>query len=571
MKYRLAIIGGGLTATSMVCQLVEAMKDLRERSQSRHNSVSVDVFEKQDEIGPGMPHNARFVMPCHITNMCAEDMTVRVSRPGEFQQWVKKNSGSIAEMYTEQPGLMTAVGYGKDACHHYPRAIMGEYLKSRMQDACCLADNIGMALSLHDGSEVVDLDEDAGQFLLTVKNRSGTRRRFGPFDGALLATGHWKEPSHQDNYFSSPWPAVKLLEKIPPGATVGVIGSSLSAIEVALTLSSDGRFRRQTDGTLSYQPSENPRKISLYSRRGLLPKVRGRIGIRTNRYLSCERLRAEIAANPFRVRLSTLFDLLNRELVEAYGRSIDWQQVVKPTASALACLEDDLERAQSGDGPGGELVWQTVLVGMFPVIRELFLNLEPADRIRFEREFNTLFFLHAATQPIVNAEKIRALIRAGIVSVIRLGDGYRLSSGAGPDTFELVYGQKEGSYCRDIFSYCVDARGQRRSVATDASELIQNLLRKRIVELENLHRGKSGTSPGRRHSRTGSIVINPETHRVLRPDSLSSRSGWLRDAGFDLFAVGAMTRSQIIDASMANGLARSTAVITRQLIEKLGH
>jgi len=571
MMYRLAIIGGGLTATSMVCQLVDGMKDIRERGQSGHQSVSVDVFEKQSEIGPGMPHNARFVMPCHITNMCAEDMTVRVSRPGDFQTWVNKNSGSIEEIYAEQPGLMTGIDAVHPPCHHYPRAIMGEYLKGCMEDACSLADAIGVTLSLYAGSEVVDLAESAGEFYLTVKNRSGEKSHFGPYDGALLATGHWTEPSHRDNYFSSPWPADDLLEKIPPGSTVGVLGSSLSAIEVALTLSSDGRFRKQTDGTLSYQPSENSRKISLYSRRGLLPKVRGRIGLRTNRYLSCERLRAEIAANPCAVRLSTLFDLLNRELVEAYGHPIDWQQVVKPTASASACLEDDLKRAQSGDGPDGELVWQTVLVSIFPVIRELFLNLDPADRARFEDEFNTLFFLHAATQPVINAEKIRALIRAGIVSVIRLGEGYRLSSRTGPDTFELVYGQQEGSYCRDIFSYCVDARGQRRSVASDASELIQNLLRKGFVEPENLHRGKSGTLPGQAGSHTGSIIIDPATHRVLRSDSLSPGNGSARDAGFDLFAVGAMTRSQIIDASMANGLARSTAAITRQLIEKLGH
>lgn len=570
--YRFAIIGGGLTATSMICQLVDRMEDLTGCSHFSQQNLSVDIFEKQGEIGPGMPHNARFVMPCHITNMCAEDMTVRVSRPGDFQTWVLDSGLSFEESSSSpgHPGLIAKAAPG-GSCHHYPRAVMGEYLKARVRDARNSAKNSGVALSLHTNSEVVDFVECDGRIYLDARHAAGDKTLVGPFDGALLATGHWVEPTGLDNDFPSPWPADELLQKIPPGATVGVIGSSLSAIEVALTLTSDGRFSRKDDGNLVYLPPAEPRKITLYSRSGLLPRVRGRIGARRNRYLTCMRLREEIALNPDGIVLSALFGLLNRELADAYGRPVDWQNIVNPSESALQRLEGDLRMALYGDGIDGALIWQTVLVEIFPLVRDVYLHLTPEDRARFDREFNTLFFLHAATQPVINAEKIRALIKAGIVSVVRLGRHYRQSTNDKTGMYLLEYKQKNGIQRGDLFSCRVDARGQRRSVASDPSELMHNLLRKGIVDFENRQRTSSAEPFDQKSCCSGSVLIDPATHRVLPSASMSARYASIQENDFDLFAVGAMTRAQMIDASMAYGLARSTADIAAQLIRKMCH
>ena len=58
----------------------------------------------------------------------------------------------------------------------------------------------------------------------------------------------------------------------------------------------------------------------------------------------------------------------------------------------------------------------------------------------------------------------------------------------------------------------------------------------------------------------GSILIDPDTHRVVLPAADCARNHDLH-----LFAVGAMTRGQIIDSSMALGLARSTAKVAKHL------
>lgn len=567
--YRFAIVGGGLTATSMVCQLVDKLKGLRGGDRNRAKDLSIDVFEKQDVLGPGLPHNGRYVLPFHITNMCAKDMTVRITRPEDFQSWVMDNRLSLAEPFPELSGILGETGDEDVQCRHFPRAIMGEYLKSQIEHAARTAQEMGLKLTLHTSSEVIDLAERGGHMYLTRRDTADGHNRVGPFDGVLLATGHWAEASGHKNFFPSPWPAAELLRKIPSGSQVGVLGSSLSAIEVALTLASDGQFNRLPGGELTYVPSDAPRKLTLYSRRGFLPRVRGRIGSRPNRYLTCERLRKVIESHPHQLQLPAIFELLDQELAKAYGRPIDWHKVVKPAQWPETLLEGDLARALIGDGPDGELIWQTALVQIFPVVRELYLHLEPAERERFDRDFSTLFFLHAATQPTINGEKLLALIKAGIVEVVRLGSDYRLAAKTATKEFEIAYQGPGGRICHDTFTYCVDARGQSRSVVSDSSELTQNLLRKEMVTLEHMSTSGSGKSDLQNLYTTGSVLVDPETHRLVRPNKSTTTADSLDQGEIDLFAVGAMTRGQIIDSSMAYGLARSTATIADLLIAGL--
>ena len=438
---------------------------------------------------------------------------------------------------------------------------MGEYLKNQLDDAAQRAEEIGIEVKIWSRCEVVDLWGEKTNIYLTVAEDQRGRKRVGPFQGALLATGHWFESSRIDNYFTSPWPASKLLAAIPPGTEVGVIGSSLSAIETALTLSAEGRFHRLPAGRLRYEKPDKPRRLTLFSRQGLVPRVRGRIGSRRNRYFTCERLQRLMDERPHQLTLMELFQLLYQELSEAYGTTIDWQQILDPSESPVHMLRQDIDRAVKGDGSEGELVWQTVLVQIFPIVRELYLHLGWADKKRFDREFNTLFFIHAATQPAINAEKLLALMEAGIVEVKKLGRDYRFACNESSGKFEFHYTGPDGHELCDIFPYCVDARGQPRSIETDSSELTKNLLARKLVLTETRSSAEDDPEASRG---MGSILIDPDTHRVVVASADSASNPDLH-----LFAVGAMTRGQIIDSSMALGLARSTKIVTNFLMDRL--
>ncbi|MGI9537320.1 MAG: FAD/NAD(P)-binding protein [Desulfocapsaceae bacterium] len=561
MSYRFAIIGGGLTATSMLCQLVEELELMGDEGRRLGPLLAIDIFEKHAVLGPGLPHNADYVLPFHITNMCAKDMTARISRPNDFQEWVERNQGVMFQRFDYQNVDFSAAEGGDESCAHYPREVMGEYLKRQIDEAAAKAKDLSIKIDIWTNCEVVDLWPEESGYYLTAKENTTVRNTAGPFDGVLLATGHWFESNLQENYFSSPWPASKLLAAIPPGAEVGVIGSSLSAVETALTLTSEGQFCRSAFGRLSYVKPDVPRKLTLFSRQGLLPRVRGRIGSRQNRYFTCERLRRLMDDRPNQLTLSELFHLLDHELSAAYENTIDWQQIVEPGGTPAQILEQDINRALKGDGIEGELIWQTVLVQIFPVVRELYLSLSASERQRFDRDFTTLFFAHAATQPAINAEKLLALMEGGIVEVVKLRRDYRFTCNESTGGFEVHYTGPDGNELCNTFPYCVDARGQPRSVETDSSELTRRMLKRRLIQLEEMPQGRSDSNIG---NKTGSILIDPTTHRVKPPVT-----GRAERPNLDLFAVGAMTRGQIIDSSMAYGLARSTETIVTSIVQRL--
>jgi len=55
--------------------------------------LTIAVYEKEEHFGPGLPHSEHNVLPLHITNMCAQDMSVRADKPGEFYNWLLAEMG----------------------------------------------------------------------------------------------------------------------------------------------------------------------------------------------------------------------------------------------------------------------------------------------------------------------------------------------------------------------------------------------------------------------------------------------------------------------------------------------
>jgi len=573
MRFNFAIIGGGLTATAMLCQLVNKVREKAEKKQLDPSKIRINVYEKQDIFGPGFPHSDKFALPFHITNMCAADMSILDGKPGDFQYWITTNSDNLRNRFSWFSDITSGSDGGGEECNHYPRALMGEYLKTRFQEAVQFARKAGLAVGLHPGSEVIDLRRNNGKFSLTIKDPVSGKCFSGVADRALLATGHWFAKNDQDGYFTSPWPAERLRRNIPEGATVAVIGTSLSAIETLLTLTSEGKYIRSSTGELVYESPESPRQFFLYSRKGLLPKVRGKIGNHKNRFLNRENLDRLLSDNRGKLTLDAIFNLLQSELEEAYGQAIDWNPIINPTGKPADLLQIYLENAINGDGPHGELIWQTILHQSFDMVRDVYLNLTLEDRMRFDKDYTSVFFTHAATQPAVNAEKLLALMKAGMVDVLKLGDNYRLNKDELRNCYEFIYSDVRGNERRDAYRYVVDARGQQQSMETDSSPLARNLLTSGIVQVEEIrpvdqtkHSGQDDAFEWETAGRykTGSIWIDPETHQIIQlgpGKEITTSSG--------LYAVGAMTRGQIIDASMARGIVKATSRIADDLVHYL--
>ena len=571
MRFNFANKGGGLTATAMLSQFVERVQQKAEKKQLYPSTISIKIFEKQNIFGPGFPHSDRFVLPFHITNMCASDMGIIYGKPDDFQVWVTGNSDDLRNRFSWFHKFSSQSNDSSKNCNHYPRAIMGDYLKTRFQETIQLAHELGLSVSLYPGTEVVDLRLNGDTICLSIKNLSSGDVLERNADRVLLATGHWFETDDQDHYFTSPWPANKLLNSIPKGARVAVIGTSLSAIETLLTLTSEGKFIRLPTGELVYTPAENSRTFRLYSRRGLLPKVRGRMGTRRNKYLNRENFDRLLSENRGKLTLDTIFNLLKSDLEDAYGHPIDWQEIINPTGNPIELLQGYLEDAVNGDGPQGDIIWQTVLHQSFDMVRDIYLNLTMEDRRRFDKRYTSVFFTHAATQPSINAEKLLALMRAGIVEVFKLGEKYRLVKDDATNSHEFIYQDNRGILKRDTYRYVVNARGQEKSMETDPSALARNLIKSGTVQIEEIRPSDIAThssldvapvseTPGETY-KTGSIWIDPESHHIMQmgAEKKITKSN-------AIYAVGAMTRGQNIDASMVRGIVQATSRIADDLI-----
>ena len=159
-------------------------------------------------------------------------------------------------------------------------------------------------------------------------------------------------------------------------------------------------------------------------------------------------------------------------------------------------------------------------------------------------------------------------MRAGVLEVVRLGHNYRFAETPAEAGYEFAYGDAAPRVA--TFRYVVDARGQERSVTTDPSQLTENLIQNRMIHLgeviENAEKAEAAALSADEAGEhlTESVCIDPDSHRVMR----LSRSGIISKSGH-LYAVGAMTRGQIIDVSMARALTKSTDRIAHQLADWL--
>ena len=380
---------------------------------------------------------------------------------------------------------------------------------------------LGVRVRLFPGHEVTDLEDGRQGVAIHVTDLASGHSFALRVDRALLATGHWRSASDGDDRFLSPWPAGRLLERIPPGERVAVIGTGLTAVDTALTLSSRGSYVAGDGEALRYAPPADPVTVTLYSRGGMLPRVRGKVGGYRNCHFTRREIDGLIARHPDGIPLQELFRLLDADLEAAYGHSIDWGDVLAPSAPPLDVLREWLRQAKVGDGPDGELLWQTVFHQTLGMARELYLHLSLEERVRFERSFGRVFQACVSPMSITVGERLLALMEAGVVRVVRLGGEHEFRDG-----------------------YVVDARGQAISFETDRSTLALNLLGKGIVHIEG----------------SGSLWIDPETFRVMRHGVDGTITSSQR-----LYAVGAMTRGQILDTSTVSASALSTSMIAKEL------
>jgi len=151
---------------------------------------------------------------------------------------------------------------------YLPRRLLGEYLQWAVGE---LLQRVPARLVVrHLRVAAVDVRPNGAGAAVTLAD--GTR---DDVDLAILTTGHGiasQERGHvDDRLITTPYPLPERVDGIPPGSTVALLGTGLTAMDViaALTLGRGGEF---TAG--AYRPSGREPRIILANRAGWLPRAR---------------------------------------------------------------------------------------------------------------------------------------------------------------------------------------------------------------------------------------------------------------------------------------------------------
>ena len=294
---KLAVVGSGPMA-------LYALKHLEKSSKP----LEITVFEAEKGAGTGMPYRAG-------TN--ADDMLCNA-----YSKEIPYVSRSLIEWLKDQPerelSSWELSSHDLSPRAFYPRVLIGEYLRSEFEEACKRLREAGHTVHLSTNDRVMDIMPEEQGF--TVKSAKDGKDKTAYFDNLILATGHvWPEsPEIAGIELVSPWPYTNITE-LPP-SSIGVLGSSLSAIDVVVALGIEhGEFVDEEE-QVRWLPraGTDQLKISMVSLRNVMPEgdFYYPLPYEPLEHITKEAVLAEVARGSEGL-LKRVFDLLVKELDHA--------------------------------------------------------------------------------------------------------------------------------------------------------------------------------------------------------------------------------------------------------------
>ncbi|MCA3504929.1 MAG: FAD/NAD(P)-binding protein [Rhodobacter sp.] len=542
-------IGGGATATSLLVQHVKRLAAC-DRQLLAGNSIQITILDRSGVFGPGVVYGSD-VLPVHLLNMEARDMILDVDKPMAFSEWLEAKDAA---------GPVPAV----PAAHRYAsRHEFGEYLQIQLDETLCLASKIGVPVKLQK-AEAIGLAA-LGPGPLAVECAHGERI---VADRVVLATGHWDSglTAHCEALgrqlrarsvggLLHPWPAKDLQTAIPKDADVGVLGTSLTAFDVVLSLFDDcGTWRGLDTARPYYTPDPKPRRVTLYSRHGFLPWIRPvpPAAHHQTPEFTKESIEAAAEQRNGQVGFDELIEMFRRHLESYLGEAVGDQQAFwrdflhsggrgcgDVTDRAMLSLASALAAAEGPDD-----AWLRQYAGLrasYSPIVHAYRRLSAQDRQRFDLEFYPPFNARAAAIPALTGARVLELLRLGLVRVV--AGLHEIKADVENEAFELRLGCEAGGQGRR-FRWLVNAIGKDKSIALDKCRLLDEALRRGLISLHD--------AGGIRVDYEGSNVVD----RHGRP---SAR----------IFAIGPMTIGERMGASSMASVSRFAGNLSEYFVGEI--
>lgn len=247
----IGIVGSGPTAIYVVKYLI-----------THDQPLDITVFEASAQAGLGMPYNPDMNADYMLCNAFSREIPAPVTPPID---WLKHRPACELSEWELSTHDLSARAF-------YPRVLIGEYLQSQFTDLCAKARAAGHTITLKINTAVSDIVPD-GAGGANVHWRHGDATGATRCDAVVIASGHnWpKQPQIDGITLISPWPYTRIIQA--PGQRIGILGSSLSAVDVVVALGhARGRFE-EIAGEIIWLPNAGQENLSIamVSHMGVMP------------------------------------------------------------------------------------------------------------------------------------------------------------------------------------------------------------------------------------------------------------------------------------------------------------
>ncbi|WP_103334153.1 FAD/NAD(P)-binding protein [Pseudotabrizicola formosa] len=435
----------------------------------------ITLYEKGDTIGVGTPYSLDSATKAMLANIASIEIPPLVTG---YLDWMQAQSDADLARF----GLVRA---DLDERLFTPRLMLGSYFHDQFQQLIARAQAAGHQVVVKTGVEVTDIvAQSTGLRLVVAAAPSET----AVFDHVIVASGHSfaEDDPGTGRYFPNPWSG--LIQTDIPALRVGILGTSLSAIDAAMAVATQhGRFRLSGRGEdLTYDLDDAAAdgtglQITLMSRSGVLPEADfycpipySPLQVMTDSALT----QALAGPRP----LDAVFDLFRAEIAVAdpeYAEKIGLDQLTaddvaqtyfadRMARDPFGWARENLREVEANKANKVTVGWRYAILRMHEQVEAVVASLPEADRARFDAGLKRVFIDNYAAVPPESIRRLLALRDAGVLRVVALGEDYDLEPGPQGTVITLAPDADQAAPARQMrFDVFIDARGQRPMAAED--------------------------------------------------------------------------------------------------------
>lgn len=451
----IAIIGAGPMGVYSLKRLMTSTRPLH-----------ITVFEASRSPGTGMPYSRAMNTDDMLCNAFSREIPP-VTR--SFLDWLKNQPASRLAEWNIAPDDVQSRAF-------YPRTLLGGYLADELSALAEAASQQGHRVDVLDGHHVDDV------MPVTDGMSIAGQTDHGAFDcvvsDVILATGHvWPDAPRLDGLeLQSPWPAHRLAT-VAPGR-IGVIGSSLSAIDVALAIASTQGTFEPAGARMRWFPKGGAETISikLLSLKGVMPEADFHYAYPYEPFaiFTEDALEAEVAGGA-RGLLDRTFGLLVNELQHADPAFFDGADETarmvdgfaeyyfrkRQEIGGLRAVAESFDAALKSFGNRETIPHRYVLLRGHELFDLILRHLSERDFARFMDNLMPVFSDAYAAVPHRSVDHLLALYTAGVLELWATGETARYRQND-DGTIDVHLGEEVL-----VLDTLIDARGQRSAPVTD--------------------------------------------------------------------------------------------------------